>query len=163
MEDLDDTIAETAPTGDDHDLETMIQRVRAATIAVVNGRPGPWLALCSHQPDATLFGGWGGHERGWEQLEPRYVWATARFAGGDVTFEELSRFVCADLAGTVHHERMRARLKGMADPASFVLRVTQLYRREEPVWRLIHRHADPLIEVQTPESVVDDQGSPRPT
>ncbi len=157
--DVAGSIVERPVTGGGHDLEEVIQRVRAATNALVNGHPEAWLEICSHRGDATLFGGWGGHERGWDELEPRYLWATARFAGGEVTFEELSRLVSADLAGTVHHERMRARPSGMAEPAPIVLRVTQLYRREESGWHLIHRHADPLIEIQTPESVVDGRAS----
>jgi ketosteroid isomerase-like protein len=28
----------------------------------------------------------------------------------------------------------------------WALRVTQVYRREEREWRLVHRHADPLLK-----------------
>jgi ketosteroid isomerase-like protein len=139
---------------DNHDLDVAIDAVRAAGVAFVNGGPEAWMAICSQHADATLFGGWGGHERGWEELEPRYAWAAARFAGGEVTFAELSRFVSDDLACTVHHEQMRARLAGMTESVSIALRVTHLYRREETGWTLVHRHADPLVAIQPPEAVV---------
>lgn len=139
---------------EDHDLDDAIARVQAATIEFVNGRPEDWMAICSHRADATLFGGWGGHERGWEELAPRYVWAAARFAGGEVTFEELSRFVSADLASTVHVEHSRARLTGIEQSVSIALRVTNVYRREETGWKLAHHHSDPLVAVQPPETVV---------
>jgi ketosteroid isomerase-like protein len=139
---------------DNHDLHDAIARVQAATSDFVNGQPDAWMAICSHRADATLFGGWGGHERGWEELAPRYAWAAARFAGGEVTFAELSRVVSGDLACTVHHERTQARLAGMAESVSIALRVTHLYRREETGWKLVHRHADPLVAIQHPAAVV---------
>ncbi|MGH2530714.1 MAG: hypothetical protein ACRDJW_00280 [Thermomicrobiales bacterium] len=49
---------------DQDDLEQAIQRMRAATVEFINGKPDAWKAMCSHRADATLFGGWGGHERG---------------------------------------------------------------------------------------------------
>ena len=139
---------------DTHDLDAFIADMRAATVALINGQPGPWLARCSHRPDATLFGGWGGYERGWEELAPRYSWASARFAGGEVEFVELSRCVSGDLAFTVHHERMQARLTGSEAIVPIALRVTHLYRHEADGWRLTHRHADALLDILPPEAVV---------
>lgn len=152
-----------APVGDEHgpgpdldlDLDVAIDRMRAATVELINGRPAAWKALCSRQPNATLFGGWGGHERGWEQLGPRYDWASARFAGGEVAFEELARHVSANLACTIHLERMRVRLTGVDQPVAISLRVTHLYGREATGWKLLHRHADHITTVQPTESVVE--------
>lgn len=141
---------------DENDLEQAIQQMRAATVEFINGKTEAWKAMCSHRADATLFGGWGGHERGWEELGPRYDWAAARFAGGEVEFEELARYATADLAVTVHFERMQARLAGGGEIVPVNLRVNHIYRREEDGWKLIHRHADGLVSIQTPESVVDD-------
>lgn len=132
---------------EDHDLDAAIAAVRAAGVAFVNGRPEAWMAICSHRADATLFGDW-------EELAPRYAWAAARFAGGDVSFAELSRFVSGDLACTVHHERMQTRLSDGEQPVPIALRVTHLYRREETDWKLVHRHADPLVAIQPPDTVV---------
>ena len=139
---------------DTNDLDAAIAEMRAATIALINGQPEAWLARCSHRPDATLFGGWGGRERGWEELAPRYAWASARYAGGAVEFVELSRFVSDDLACTVHHERMQARLAGSDAVVPIALRVTHLYRYEDGGWKLAHRHADALVEILPPEAVV---------
>jgi hypothetical protein len=140
---------------DELDLDTAIARMQAATAEFINGKPGSWKARCSHLPTATLFGGWGGHERGWQQLDPRYDWAAARFAGGEVTFEELARHVSSDLACTIQIERMRARLAGMEQPATITLRVTQIYGREATGWKLVHRHADHLTAIQPAESVAE--------
>jgi ketosteroid isomerase-like protein len=40
-------------------------------------------------------------------------------------------------------------LKNNAD-ALLELRVTQVFRREDGKWRLVHRHAGPLIEKHPP-------------
>lgn len=139
---------------DDRALDQAIERTRAAVAEFVDGRPGAWKAHCSHAADATLFGGWGGYERGWTELGPRYDWAAARWAGGSVTFEEIARHVSAELACTIHFERSRARLAGSAASVAVALRVTHLYRRERDGWRLLHRHADPLVAIQATESVI---------
>lgn len=146
---------ESMTVSDEHDLEQAIQRMRSATAEFMQGKPEAWKAMCSQRADATLFGGWGGHERGWEQLGPRYDWAAARYAGGEVTFEEFARFATADLAHTVHLERSQARLVGVDESVPVALRVTHVYRREEGGWKLLHRHADPLVAIQTTESVVE--------
>ncbi|MDQ3410661.1 MAG: nuclear transport factor 2 family protein [Chloroflexota bacterium] len=99
-----------------------------------------------------MFGGWGDHERGWDQLGPRYDRAAARFARGEVSFEELARHVTPDLASTVHIERSWVWLTGAAQPASMTLRVTHLFRREATGWALLHRHADRLASTQFPDS-----------
>ncbi len=137
---------ESTAVGDANDLDAAIERMRAATAEFIAGKPEAWKAMCSHAADATIFGGWGGHEQGWAELGPRYDWASARFAGGEVAFEELARHVSGDLAGTVHLEQMRARLAGGDAIVPVALQVSQLYRREEGGWKLLHRHADPVVE-----------------
>lgn len=139
---------------DTHNLDVAIAEMRTATRSLINGQPEAWLAGCSHRPDAVLFGGWGGHERGWDELAPRYAWAAARYTSGDMIFEELSRFVSGDLACTVHYERMQARLTGMDRAAPIALRVTHIYRHEEDGWKLVHRHADALLDLLPPEAVI---------
>jgi len=135
-------------------LEQAIQTVQAAIGEFVQGKAAAWKAMCSRRDDAALFGGWGGWELGWEQLGPRYDWAAARFAGGDVTFEEIARYVSDDLACTVHLERMRARLVGVEEEVPVHLRVSHIYRREDDGWKLVHRHADQLVPIQPTESVI---------
>jgi hypothetical protein len=64
--------------------------MREACRAFINGDIGPWTRICSHADDTSLFVGWGGWERGWAQLEPRYAWPAARFISGDFSFEDLA-------------------------------------------------------------------------
>jgi ketosteroid isomerase-like protein len=49
-----------------------------------------------------------------------------------------------DLGYSVSLERGHAHLAGEGAAAPMVLRVTHVYRRIDGVWRVVHRHADPL-------------------
>lgn len=76
---------------------------------------------------------------------PRYRWAAARFQGGTLAYEYVATGVSGDLGYTFHIERGTARLSEVAEEAEIALRVTHVYRREGGEWKLLHRHADPLM------------------
>ena len=128
--------------GDTKSFEAARAESIAANREFIQGNPEPLKRLYSHGDDITIFGGFGGLERGWAEVELRLDWAASQFAGGSVEEEALSVIVGADLACTVTIERYDARLK---DGSVFAqsLRVTQIFRRELAGWRLVHRHADP--------------------
>ena len=50
----------------------------------------------------------------------------------------------ATLAYWVGFQRSQANMRGQDQPVPFDLRVTEVYRRENGQWKLVHRHADPL-------------------
>jgi hypothetical protein len=55
----------------------------------------------------------------------------------------------------VAFERSTVRLADQPEPTPMALRVTHLYRRENGEWKLLHRHADPLVGIQSTESVIE--------
>lgn len=137
-----------------HTFEDAVELMREACRAFINGDIGPWTQICSHAEDASLFGGWGGWERSWALLEPRYAWAAARFMSGEFSFQDLAKGVSSDLGYTVWIERCHARLRGVDGVVPVSLRVTHVYRNEDGAWRMIHRHADPIVTIRETQAIV---------
>jgi len=67
----------------------------------------------------------------------RYRWVTRRVSG--------------DLAYTVELEHTSVSLDGVP-VAPYTLRVTQVYRREDGEWKVVHRHGD-QISIDQPQSL----------
>jgi ketosteroid isomerase-like protein len=128
------------------DFHQTLQQVRTANQHFLAGDPAPYKACWSHADDATIFGGWGAYEQGWEQVGPRLDWAAARFLAGQRVIELLSMGMSGDLAYTVWIERGQTRVVGSDELRPSGLRVTHIFRREEGAWKIIHRHADAIME-----------------
>jgi ketosteroid isomerase-like protein len=122
----------------------------------LNGDAALWKSNASREADGTIMGAWGDYERGWSKVAPRYDWAAARFenSGARVHFEYLSMGVSGDLAYTIAIERSRVRIIDQKEPAAMSLRVTHLFRKEQGEWKLLHRHADPLMSKTAPAQVL---------
>ncbi|APB32412.1 hypothetical protein GlitD10_0111 [Gloeomargarita lithophora Alchichica-D10] len=113
---------------------------------VVQGDATRLKAIYSHQEDITILGGFGGVEKGWSQVAPRLDWAASQFDRGTFAEEEVSVVVGTELAYTVAIERNHVYMGNPPEPQTLELRVTQIFRRELDGWRLVHRHADPLVQ-----------------
>lgn len=132
-------------------FEEFEQRLDEATLAMMNGDSQLWEELYSHADDATLFGGWGGFEQGWDQLAARWKMVTGRYRSSTLEIERISRHVGDDLAITVQIARGQATFAdGSSGPIA--LRVTHVCRRENGAWRLVHRHADEQMKLLPIES-----------
>jgi ketosteroid isomerase-like protein len=70
----------------------------------------------------------------------------ARFLEGQRTIELLSMAISGDLAYTVWIERGETRVVGSDELRPSGLRVTHIFRREEGAWKIIHRHADAIMQ-----------------
>jgi ketosteroid isomerase-like protein len=138
-------------------LKQAIEQHHAASNEFIRGNVGLWQDHCSHRDDATIIGGWGGFEKGWvAQVKKRYEWAADRFRGaeGEVEIENISLVTANEMAYSVDIERSHVRLSGSDTVSPMALRVTTIYRCERGGWKMVHRHADPLLDVMTPESVL---------
>ena len=127
------------------DIQAALEIIEVGMTRFVTGDSEPFKARWSHQPDVSIMGAWGTAEVGWRDSEPRLDWAAARFKGGNWTQELLSAATSGDLLYTVTIERMEPVLEGQAAPGRSELRVTHVFRREGGAWKVVHRHADPII------------------
>jgi ketosteroid isomerase-like protein len=83
--------------------------------------------------------------------------AASHYRDGEVTgFERFSEHVTSELACFVQVERYRAKVGGRDDITPVSVRVTSIFRKEEGVWRLVHRHADPITSSRPAESVIQE-------
>lgn len=145
-----------AAAAGDSSLRSFLPRFEEGINRFINGDPTLWKQNASRRDDATIMGAWGAYEKGWNEVGSRYDWAAARFreSGAKVKVEYLSSGVSGDLAYTVAVERSEVRLVDQDKPALMPLRVTHIFRREDGVWKLVHRHADPLIGKTAPATVL---------
>ena len=67
----------------------------------------------------------------------------------------MAQYVSTDLAYIVEVERYKAKMGGRDEIASVNLRVTSVFRREDGVWKLVYRHADPITSVRPTDSVIE--------
>ena len=65
-------------------------------------------------------------------------------------YEIVTADVVGDMAFTAGYERTQASING--EPRRYVLRVTQVYRREDGDWKVAHRHADTVPESEEASS-----------
>jgi ketosteroid isomerase-like protein len=135
-------------TSIEQEFRAFLARRQEATAAFFNGDPAPWKAQATQTDAITMFGGFGGSERGWDAVDDRYTWAAAANAEGSVRGELIACHVTADLAYTVAIERGSVRPAGGQEFAPKALRVTEIFRHQGTDWKLIHRHADPLVTVR---------------
>jgi ketosteroid isomerase-like protein len=81
--------------------------------------------------------------------------AAGNYRDGEVVgLDNLSTVISPDLAYTVEIESYRARVGGSEELVQVSLRVTSIFRREDGVWKVVHRHADPLTSRRPPASVI---------
>jgi ketosteroid isomerase-like protein len=127
-------------------LEQLIEREKEAWSAFVKGDPQPSKALFSRRDDVALANPWGPPARGWDRVEATLDAAAQRFRDGELSsFEVVSRYVTDELAVVLEIERGRAKVGGSEDLSSFALRVTTAYRLEDDDWKIVLRHADPMM------------------
>jgi len=137
-----------APVVSDSSFRAYLVRFEAGLTAGLNGDSALYLENVSHTDDVTLFTPFGGIRRGWPAVAKQYLFALGRFVpcGASVSIEYLSVAVSGDLAYTVTLERSRYCQRGVEGQQSGLTRVTQVYRRENGSWRMLHRHMDHLQE-----------------
>jgi ketosteroid isomerase-like protein len=103
-------------------------------------------ALFSDREDVTLANPLGPAVRGWCAVSEALDFASSRFRQGDVEeFQILASYANDDLLTMLAPERWQAKVGDRSEVENFELRVTSTLRREDGAWRLVHRHADPIV------------------
>ncbi|MGB8804952.1 MAG: hypothetical protein WCC93_08505 [Chthoniobacterales bacterium] len=114
------------------DFRTFLARWEDAQSHFSNGDPTLWKQNSSQSEDATIFGAFGGYEKGWNEVGPRYDWAASQFreSGAKKQIEYLNTASGGEFAFSVAIERDEVRVGDQDKPAPRALRVTQIFRKE---------------------------------
>ena len=127
-------------------FDSFLQQRRRVATAFVNGDPAPLGEISTSSDPATIFGPSGGAEQGAARVLEVNEDASHRFQGGSTELEILHSGESGDLAYWTGFQRASVKVESRRDPAPMTLRVTEVFRRENGEWKLVHRHADPLSE-----------------
>jgi ketosteroid isomerase-like protein len=141
--------------GDVTDLELaeLVQRTAEAASAFIRGDMHRYVQLISHAPDYTLMPPFGGEPvHGFDGSDQRLAAMARYFTSGESSLELVGSHASGDLVVLVVVERQHGEVGGLPDQ-DWSLRVTLVFRREPPGWRLVHRHADPLLHGMSLEQV----------
>jgi len=122
-------------------LGEMLPRQLAAEHALCRGDAGPRSGTWSQCDPVTLFGAGVSVRRGWNEVSGTFRWLADRFSElRDYEFELVAAGASGDLAYTVGFEHKTVVVNG--EPLTYTLRVTHVYRRENGLWKIVHRHGD---------------------
>ena len=124
-------------------------RLRDAEAALHNGDAEPRLALWSSREPVSVLGAW---RSATGQEEVRHLFRALAETFSDCNshvYDIVAAEVIGDMAFTAGYERTQASING--ERRRYVLRVTQIYRREDGEWKVAHRHGD------TEESTTEDR------
>jgi ketosteroid isomerase-like protein len=135
--------------------ELPLEEYHRAGVEITNGNPEVYKALYSRRDDVTVANPFGPPVRGWREVSATLDRAAKNYQDGEaVGVENVSTVITPDLAYILEVESYRARVGGAAELAPVSLRVTTSFRREDGVWKVVHRHADPITAQRPPESVI---------
>jgi ketosteroid isomerase-like protein len=127
-------------------LAAVLPRQNAVETALVNGDAGPRRVFWSEREPVTILGA-ARDARNRSEIDRAHDWLENLFTDGEIELEIIAAGASGDLGYVVGYERTTASVAG--DPrASWELRVTLVFRREDGDWRAVHRHADPRFEGQ---------------
>lgn len=127
------------------ELAELVARMDEAAKAYIRGDVDHYADLFDYGDDFTLMPPYGGETvHGVVDTEEARAATRAFFAGGEATFDVDRSYASGDLAVLVGVERQHGEVGALPDQ-DWSLRVTLVFRRIGNRWRIVHRHADPLV------------------
>ncbi len=130
-------------------FDQVLEQYHLAIGEFMKGNPEPAKKMFSRRDDVTLANPRGVVAHGWEQVaQAMERAASSRREGEIVGFEIVEKNVSSEFAYVVEVERLKGKFGGREELAPYELRATMIFRAEEGVWKVVHRHAD---QIPTPE------------
>ena len=128
------------------EVRAFIGRCHEALTQQSRGHPERLLALWSRADDVTVMAAIGGYHVGFDAVSELLSAASKTQSFDSWSAENLVTYVAEDLAFSVELEHYARLVDG--EDQGMTLRATQIYRREDGQWRIVHRHGDILSPVE---------------
>ncbi len=128
------------PLSTEDEVRQASDRFYAALDRMLNGDAGPMSDVWSHDAGVSTMHPLGGREVGWDAVRGSWEGAANAFEGGGHEVSDLEVSVVGDLAYTTGIEHLDATVGGKS--LRFDIRATNIYRREDGEWKIIHHHTD---------------------
>jgi len=128
------------------EVAAVIARAAEAHKQLMRGDIAAYLAAIEVAPDFILMDPFGGAPTGAPKSEAHWQ-RIGRFfhEGRDADFKPIATYRSDDLIVLVANEYAHVGV-GSLPAQDWSLRVTLVFRRDDGAWRLVHRHADPLVK-----------------
>ncbi|TGQ52108.1 DUF4440 domain-containing protein [Mesorhizobium sp. M1C.F.Ca.ET.193.01.1.1] len=139
------------------DLAKLIEQNHLAVDAFVKGDPEPLKSLYSQRDDVVIANPFGPPAKGWREAAETMDRAATNYRDSEVIgFERISEYATTDLGYIIEIERCRSKVGGSDKLVPIALRTTTIFRREESAWKIVLRHADPIVSPRPAASVVGE-------
>ena len=127
------------------EVADLVERTVLSEVAFIRGDMRTYLSLISHSDDYTLMAPFGGApRRGFDASPARLARLSRFFRGGSGRVDVVQTHASGSMVVLAMIAHLRGNVGGLPEQ-DWPLRVTQVYRRDVPGWRLVHRHADLLL------------------
>ena len=124
-------------------FEAFLTRREAISGDYIGGKWEPLLDISTMSDPATFFPPSGDRLQGASKVNAANQQGAKAFAPGSVgRFEVLQSGSSGALGFWTGIQHAEVMMKGKDKPVSMQLRTTEVFRAEQGVWKLIHRHAD---------------------
>lgn len=131
----------TPKSNNEREVRAANDQFYAALNAMFTGELAPMNAIWSHSDDISNQGPFGARMDGWEAVGAQFKKEAAMKLGGRITCKNLIVHAGRDIAYTVCVE-VGENMSAAGKPVEVSHRATNIFRREEGQWRLIHHHTD---------------------
>jgi NAD(P)H-dependent FMN reductase/ketosteroid isomerase-like protein len=139
----------SASHGQSSNFDDFMKRRARAASAYVSGDAAPLDAIAARSGQVSFFPPNGGCEQGAQPVLARYDKDAKAFGGGgETSLEVIQSGSDGDVAFWTGFQSAKVKMQGRSEPMTMKLRITELFRRIDGDWKLVHRHADPMADKQ---------------
>jgi len=124
----------------ENDVRQASAQFYAALNKMGNGDASAMSDIWSHDATVTTMHPIGGREVGWDEVKGPWGLVAQMSSGAQISLNDQIIQVVGDMAYEVGLEQGQFTLAG--EPIAIDHRVTNIYRRENGAWKIVHHHSD---------------------